>query len=317
VLAHEKQRTHNHYLKGSLFCGRCGARLIVSKNRGRRGKLYEYFVCLGRASKRTPCLQKAILIEWIESEVEDHYLGVQPPRDLLDIIRDHLSAEIEESERHVRVERDVHTSRVRNLERERAKLLEGFYSGAIPTDLMRSEQSRISTALKSSTARLETLSPKFEVIEANLVAAIRLAENWHDAYMKATDIERRMLNQAIFDKLHVTDDGVTHDFAEPFDLILGETVVRTAIDRIDSSRVTTEQGQAIEEAWRTLSSLWAAEFVARDARASLNGSGNERTPEVMETVGGSNADYLVGAEGLEPRPMPCKGSALPAELCAP
>lgn len=29
-LAGEKQREHPHYLKGSIFCGQCGSRLIVS-----------------------------------------------------------------------------------------------------------------------------------------------------------------------------------------------------------------------------------------------------------------------------------------------
>ncbi len=36
-LAGEKQRVHHHYLKGSLFCGCCGARLIVNYARGRGG----------------------------------------------------------------------------------------------------------------------------------------------------------------------------------------------------------------------------------------------------------------------------------------
>ncbi len=179
-------------------------------------------------------------------------------------------------------------------------MLEGFYAGAIPTDLMRREQARISAALKSSTSRLEALSAEFTVIEANLDAAIRLAGSWHNAYMRATDHERRMLNQAIFDKLYVTEDGITHDFAESFDLVLGETVVRSAVDQIDPTVLTARQSEAIDEAWRSLSSVWAGEVAGAHDRANLTGPRNDRTPEVMETVGGSNKDYLVGAEGLEP-----------------
>ena len=36
----EKQRKHHHYLKGTVFCGRCRQRLLVSNNRGRRGTIY-------------------------------------------------------------------------------------------------------------------------------------------------------------------------------------------------------------------------------------------------------------------------------------
>ncbi|GAY14486.1 recombinase family protein [Mycobacterium sp. shizuoka-1] len=44
----EKQREHPHYLKSSVFCGRCGSRLIVTMSKNRSGKVYPYFICLGR-----------------------------------------------------------------------------------------------------------------------------------------------------------------------------------------------------------------------------------------------------------------------------
>lgn len=56
---HNGQRAwrHHHYLAGTLFCGDCGARLLYSRNRGQRGTVYEYFVCIGKqrggASSRT------------------------------------------------------------------------------------------------------------------------------------------------------------------------------------------------------------------------------------------------------------------------
>lgn len=38
----EKQRTHPHYLKGTIFCGHCGGRLCVSFSRNRHGRIYPY-----------------------------------------------------------------------------------------------------------------------------------------------------------------------------------------------------------------------------------------------------------------------------------
>lgn len=52
-LAGERRRTHDHYLKGRLWCGRCHeqgrrGRLIITKATGRRGVDYFYFLYRGR-----------------------------------------------------------------------------------------------------------------------------------------------------------------------------------------------------------------------------------------------------------------------------
>ena len=55
--AGERKREHPHYLKGTVFCGTCGSRLVVSHAKNRHGTVYEYFICLGRQQKRTGCTQ--------------------------------------------------------------------------------------------------------------------------------------------------------------------------------------------------------------------------------------------------------------------
>jgi hypothetical protein len=43
----EKDRKHDHYLKGTLYCARCGHRLTYVRARG-NGGTYAYFACVGR-----------------------------------------------------------------------------------------------------------------------------------------------------------------------------------------------------------------------------------------------------------------------------
>ena len=43
----ERDRIHEHYLKGSLRCGQCYSRLLFTKVTG-HGGTYDYFFCLGR-----------------------------------------------------------------------------------------------------------------------------------------------------------------------------------------------------------------------------------------------------------------------------
>ncbi len=73
----EKAGPTVHFPKGSIFCGECGSRLILSNAKNRHGNVYCYFVCSGRHSKRTDCTRQAMLIEDVEKLVEDYYRRIQ------------------------------------------------------------------------------------------------------------------------------------------------------------------------------------------------------------------------------------------------
>lgn len=75
--AAEATQVHDHYLKGTIHCGLCGSRLIVSNAKNRHGNVYCYFVCSGRHSKRTNCSRGAILIADVEKLIEDYYQRIQ------------------------------------------------------------------------------------------------------------------------------------------------------------------------------------------------------------------------------------------------
>ncbi|MDQ1743477.1 MAG: site-specific recombinase, partial [Pseudonocardiales bacterium] len=45
--AGDRQQAHDHYLKGSVYCGECGRRLMFSRNKGNGGS-YDYFICRAR-----------------------------------------------------------------------------------------------------------------------------------------------------------------------------------------------------------------------------------------------------------------------------
>jgi hypothetical protein len=52
-----------------------------------------------------------------------------------------------------------------------------------------------------------------------------LARDCHAAYPAAEPHLRRLFNQAFFTHLYIDDDGVRHDYAEPFDTLLGDDVL--------------------------------------------------------------------------------------------
>jgi site-specific DNA recombinase len=62
-----RQRTHNHFLKGTLWCGRCGRRFIIMRARATAAPNF-YFMCRGRQGKG--CTQPYLRIEAVEAAVK-------------------------------------------------------------------------------------------------------------------------------------------------------------------------------------------------------------------------------------------------------
>lgn len=81
----EKDRKHRHFLKGRVFCARCGSRLCLTNAKGK----CLYFFYLGRA-KRNGCVQRYVLAEEIEGAVEDGYGTIQLEAQRRDAVRKHV-----------------------------------------------------------------------------------------------------------------------------------------------------------------------------------------------------------------------------------
>ncbi|MPZ84864.1 MAG: hypothetical protein GEV28_32560 [Actinophytocola sp.] len=135
----ERQRVHRHYLKSSVFCGECGSRLCLTKAKGQN----LYFFCLGRHQRRTTCQQPYLIAEDVERAVERYYTTIRLPEDLQDTIREGLREELTQQQRQAEPEITYARQRVGDLEQERRRLARGVVSGAIPEDLAREEQERI------------------------------------------------------------------------------------------------------------------------------------------------------------------------------
>jgi site-specific DNA recombinase len=220
----EKQREHPHYLKSSIFCGNCSSRLIVTYAKNRYGAVYPYYLCLGRHQKRTDCTRKAILIATVEDLIEEVYANYQLEERFREAIETMLKTELSAGRYEAEATaRELHTQRQR-LTHEQAKLLQAHYAGAVPLDLLKQEQDRISSQLEQIDGRLQATQVEFDTIERNLQRALDFAANCHRAYLAAPPSTRRLLNQALFKKLFIDEDAVRVELAEPFRTLLGPEV---------------------------------------------------------------------------------------------
>lgn len=228
-VAGEKRRQHHHYLKGTIFCPRCGSRLIVHHAKNRHGTIYQYFMCIGRHQKRTDCQQAAMPIEYVEALIEDYYAGIRLTADRVDALRRYVHDGLSAHRADAELERRHQQTRLASLDNERRKLLQAHYSDAIPLDLLKTEQDRIATEIDTAQRRLDAVAQTFIDIDDTLEQALALGRDCHQAYPQAGPKLRRQLNQAFFEKLYVGDDGTLRaELAEPFAILLGEQLAAEA-----------------------------------------------------------------------------------------
>ncbi len=289
----EKQREHPHYLKSSVFCGNCDSRLVITNAKNPSGTIYPYFICLGRHQKITDCEVKAVLIAEVEQKVADYYRTVQLDPDLRNQIETMLQDEMAAYRASAETQHKQLSLQKDRLERERSSLLQAHYAQAVPLDLLKTEQDRIARSLAEITERLAATTMEFQQFELAVVSALDYAMNCHRAYIGAVHVTggkqiRRLLNQAIFTRIYIDDEGIHGDLAEPFRTLLSDELANAA-----------EQHAANEE-----------RGMAGDGKHCATSDNDPRTPltEVLEktnkkpddSVASLKLTTLVPSAGFEP-----------------
>ncbi|MGC0369515.1 recombinase family protein [Microbacterium sp. SLBN-111] len=141
--AGEKDRRHPHYLKGTIYCGECGNRLVFTRNKGKLGAYYDYFFCLGRRAKAAPCTRKYVSVEAVEKGVEDFYLRLHFTPKRIEEIRQVVREELANGQADARFTLGEARRRHAALKNEQAALMKAHYAGAVPLDILKSEMERI------------------------------------------------------------------------------------------------------------------------------------------------------------------------------
>ena len=273
------QRTNQHYLRGSVFCGCCGSRLMVTTARNRWGTEYLYLVCSGRSRKITNCQRQAMSYETIEELIEDEYRTIALSPELRDTIEELVLEDFDKLQASSADDRKQTEKQRIELAAQRQKLLEAHYAGAIPLDLLKSEQERLSAQYDRIQGEITSADANFEQAREILADTLDLARDCHAAYLQADDNTRRLFNQAFFSKIYIDEDDFTReqsirvDYNEPFDHLLSR-LVPAHIHRDLEKNKPADQGQV------------------------SGGSGLSSGAALM--VQGSHTSTLVGDEGFEP-----------------
>ena len=138
--AGEKDRKHHHYLKGTLYCGRCGSRMSLIHAKG-NGGTYPYFFCIGACAARAANSHTA---PSRRSSARRAHLrerrALEPEQ--VELVRAKLDAR---ARRACAPRPSGRAGRQRRLAKlaTSERLLHAYYPGAVPLDLLKQEQERL------------------------------------------------------------------------------------------------------------------------------------------------------------------------------
>ena len=215
---------HAHHLKGLLHCGTCGSRMLLDFATNPRGTTYAYFVCSGRAAKKTTCTRRAVPVAVAERLVADSYASITISDDAY---RD-LAAKVDAAFDKRMAGRDQEVADLManraKLESESDKLLAAHFADAIDLPTLKRHQDRIRAGLADVNQRLAERDAHHTGGRAFLHDSLRLLTDAHHAYARSGDADRRLANQAFYTRLDITDDEQLRPrLAEPFATIIRES----------------------------------------------------------------------------------------------
>ena len=185
------------------------------------------------------------------------------------------------------------------LNEERLKLLNAHYQGAIPVDLLKTEQDRITRALEESEQQLLAAEVGIDRIESTVRRCMKLLKTCYETYITASPQLRRLLNQSMFEAFSVGSDGEV--MAKPTEAFL--TLLRIDALRVKNGRKPAPEGSALHDSaqWQDGVPAWLAD--AFKTNTKKRSSSSRRSTPVFSDLG-LNDDYSAEGVGFEPT-VPC------------
>ena len=198
----ERQRIHNHFLKSTVVCGQCGARLSVQNAKNSKGTIYPYFVC-ARRCRLHDCTFTAVLIDVVEDRMVELYQTIQLSAADRTQIEHYLHDELAQIEGDKAKAIRSLTTRRTNIEDKRRRLLHAHYEGAIPLDLLKEEQAKLTSELGQIERQLTAYQADAAEVRQHLTQALDLLEDCHRLYQAAPPHLKKLLNQVFFQRVLV------------------------------------------------------------------------------------------------------------------
>ena len=176
------------------------------------------------------------------------------------------------------------------------------YADRISESLFAAEEARIRRERIAANELVARLDVKHDLLLETLDIALGLTEDIQAAYCRAEPTERRLFNQAFFERLEIDSEEISgRQLAEPFAQLLAHDLIAETFRRQPGRGLAVAGAPGMPEAWASVEAPKEAgeSRVLALSEAGAPRRGHEGTP-AFEKVGGSDVSELVAEEGLEP-----------------
>jgi site-specific DNA recombinase len=257
-LAGERPQKHQHYLRGTAYCGECGRRMVYGLSRSGTGQRHAYYFCIGRMKRRGCSMRTSIRPELIETAIQRYY--VQQPIQLsaadVQARTEAIEALVAVSQEAAIQVRNAKTELVGKLQAQQMRLirLHAEEGDDISPDAFRAERQRMQREIQAAETSLAQTEEQFQLDAAVLRLALELAENISQVYATASEQSKRGYNQAFFQKLYITpewdeDQGRTvvkvtgAELTEPYAALLAEGLVDELLSEVELIRAASTNAE--------------------------------------------------------------------------
>ena len=240
--AHTRTRRYHHYLKGLLWCSRCGRQLIIMRGKSKTGALYFYYICRGRQQK--VCQLPYVRAYDIEQAVERHYETIRLSAALRRTLNDLFDQAVEQRRGAGSKERAQLRKRLTELDRQEDRYVELVIDPDWPRDKLTAKLRDIRDEKARLRHQLADDGSQVRQGRDNARRVLDYLQAPHQLYLQASPSARTKLNRLLFGKLHidtvegspqVVQDEVHEPFATPIYL-------RRELDSFDARRPRTALG---------------------------------------------------------------------------
>jgi site-specific DNA recombinase len=279
--AGERLRKHPHYLKGSIWCGQCHkvgheSRLLIQRSVGNGGE-YFYFFCSRKPGGE--CMSHYLQVEDVEDAIEHHYRTIRFSPDFAAAVRAKLHETLSDRTAAANLLRDQIGERVAQLDRQEENLYDLAADDDGPKDKLRARLAKVSAQRLKLKQQLEDSDDRLEVGAVFIEVALDLLKKPEELYRRSGPKYRRLLNQAIFEKLYIVEHEVTDDARrQPFAELHEAEIM-----------VTLGNEKGVGKRRRRL----VAQPVSESSKAVL-------LVTALSNGGGSSKTAMVGVPGFEP-----------------